>query len=187
MNLSGFLKSRLRSRGSTAYPCGLTSLVFRLRPERVARCRQLAARDKRHSGYVVCYGLVSGNRDDARALSLGLRPRAVARPDGTRRRHRDRRDSPYPFGGLAPCGLSRRTRALNFASRLPDRQPFSFAMLGFGAMVIANMGGYSTTVAVFSFLVVRQSARGGVQSFSRLSFGRRSYPARLSSGNAAAT
>ena len=59
----------------------------------------------------------------------------------------------HPFGGLARLRSEPENPGAEF--RIAVAGPaasFLFAMLGFGAMAIANMGGYRTTAAVFFFL-----------------------------------
>ena len=59
----------------------------------------------------------------------------------------------HPFGGLAR--LKREPENPRAEFRIAAAGPaasFLFALLGFGAMAIANLGGYRTTAAVFFFL-----------------------------------
>jgi Zn-dependent protease/CBS domain-containing protein len=59
----------------------------------------------------------------------------------------------HPFGGLARLrGEPENPRAEFRIAVAGPAASFLFALLGFGAMAIANMGGYRTTAAVFFFL-----------------------------------
>ncbi len=59
----------------------------------------------------------------------------------------------HPFGGLARLRSEPENPRAEFRIAIAGpAASFLFALLGFGAMVIANMGGYSTTAAVFFFL-----------------------------------
>lgn len=59
----------------------------------------------------------------------------------------------HPFGGLARLrGEPENPRAEFRIAVAGPAASFLFALLGFGAMAVANMGGYRTTAAVFFFL-----------------------------------
>lgn len=59
----------------------------------------------------------------------------------------------HPFGGLARLrGEPENPRAEFRIAVAGPAASFLFALLGFGAMTVANMGGYRTTAAVFFFL-----------------------------------